>query len=120
MSTWFRETPESARALAEETALLDAAELVSKAIVKRGATRMALSKRLGVPRSEISQRLGGKRNLTVRTLAAMLHELDFELQLRVRDRSGARPVWRSSTEIGTDTRYTGTGQAVRLVRADAA
>lgn len=114
-STWFRETPESMRALAEENALVAAAELVSEGIEARGMTRRDLADKLGIARSEVTQRLSGKRNLTVRSLAAMLHELDYDLQIQVRDRRHATAVWRSCGEVDPATRYTTSNQAIRLV-----
>jgi len=115
-STWFRETPESLRALAEERALVDAAELVSEGLDHRGVTRKALADRLGISRSEVTQRLSGARNLTVRSLASMLHELNYDLQLRVRDRNNVRSVWRACGEIEAGVRYTSANQAIRLVK----
>jgi len=119
-NTWFRETPESLRALAEERALVDAAELVSEGIEARETSRRALADKLGVARSEITQRLSGKRNLTVRSLAAMLHELDYDLQLRVRDRRQARPAWRVCGETEGGVRYTTSHEPIRLVRTRSA
>lgn len=115
-STWFRETPESLRSLAEERALVDVAELVSEAIEARRTSRKALAEKLGIARSEITQRLSGRRNLTVRSLAAMLHELDYDLQLRVRDRQHARPAWRVCGEVGVGVRYTTSHEPIRLVK----
>lgn len=116
MSTWFRETPESLRLLAEERAVVEAAELVSGAIEARRSTRKALAEMLGIARSEITQRLSGRRNLTVRSLAAMLHELGFELQLRIRDDHEDGVVWRTSAQVNTDVRYTATGTTIRLTK----
>lgn len=86
MSRWFEESEESGRLLAQEKSILAAAELVSEALDRRGVTRRELADRLGVPRSEVTQRLRGTRNLTVRSLADMLHALDFDLDFRIRDR----------------------------------
>lgn len=115
-STWFRETTESLRALAEERALVEAAELVSESIHARRSSRKALADQLGVARSEITQRLSGRRNLTVRSLAAMLHELDYDLQLRVRDRQQSRPAWTVCGEVEPSVRYTTNHQPIRLVK----
>lgn len=91
-SGWFKETPETRRLLAEELALVDAAELVAEALERRGVTRTDLAKRLKVKLSEISQRLSGKRNVTLRNLAAALHVLDYDLALGARDRVSGRMV----------------------------
>lgn len=117
--TWFVETPESLRALAEERAVVEAAELVSEGLAARDGKRKDLADALGVARSEITQRLSGKRNLTVRSLAAMLHELDYDLQLRVRDRKATRHVWRECGKVEDGVRYTTDNSAIRLVRPHA-
>lgn len=99
MTTWFRETPESRRLLAEERLIVGAIELVSEAAERRGVTRTELSARLGVNLSEISQRLSGRRNLTLRSFASMLDALDFDAELRLRDRNKA-----SRTSVYHDAR----------------
>lgn len=119
MSTWFRETPASLRALAEERAVVDAAELVSEALEDRRTTRKDLAEMIGVARSEITQRLSGQRNLTLRSLAAMLHELDYDLQLRVRDRRQARTAWRVCGEVEAGVRYTTSNEPIRLIQHNA-
>lgn len=121
MSTWFRENDESRRLLAEERLVLAASELTSEALERRGRSRSWLAERLGVRLPEISQRLSGRRNLTLRSLAAMLHELDYGLELRLTDRrphvagvaaGGSRKMdWPQS-----NLRYTDTGHTVRVVR----
>ena len=90
MTSWFRETDESLRLLSEERLLVTATELVSNGIERRGFTRTALADALGVKLSEISQRLSGKRNLTLRTFASMLHALGYEADIVLRDCRGVR------------------------------
>lgn len=84
MSDWFRVTPESERLLSEERLILAATEQVYEAMQCAGVTKKTLAERLGVSKSEIGQRLSGRRNLTVRSLAAMLHELGCEATLALR------------------------------------
>jgi transcriptional regulator with XRE-family HTH domain len=84
MNSWFRETPESARALSEERLILASTELVHQALDLSGLSKKDLAQRLGVSQSEIGQRLSGRRNLTVRSLAALLHELGYEATLTLR------------------------------------
>ncbi|MBF6420842.1 helix-turn-helix transcriptional regulator [Nocardia farcinica] len=81
MTTWFRRTPEAEALFAEEQLLLAATELVHDALHKAGATRAQLAEMLGVTPTEISQRLSGRRNLTLRSLARMMHALGERVQL---------------------------------------
>ena len=84
MSDWFKSTPESERLLSEERLILAATEKVYEAMEHADATKKTLAERLGVSKSEIGQRLSGRRNLTVRSLAAMLHALGAEATLSIR------------------------------------
>lgn len=125
MGSWFKETPESVRLVAEETALLEASELVTACLDEREVSRSTLAERLGVSRSEVTQRLNGKRNLTVRTLGAMLHELGYRLRLETEDLAVQRPQRHVQVVGGTGwtapgARYTKTGSTLQLVRHPAA
>lgn len=125
MSTWFRDTEESRRLLAEERLVVAATELTSEALERRGRTRTWLAERLGVRLPEISQRLSGRRNLTLRSFAAMLHELDYDLELRLADRKPAAVGVRASGSRQmdwpqTNLRYTSTGHTIRVVHGHAA
>lgn len=84
MSTWFNSTPESEAMLAEERLILAATELVYEAMDKRGVSKKELADRLQVRPTEVSSRLRGTRNLTLRTFAAMLHALDARVELALR------------------------------------
>lgn len=111
--------------MAEETALLEASELIEECLGDRQITRAALADRLGVTRSEVTQRLNGKRNLTVRTLGAMLHSLGYRLTFQAEDIArvrGYRPVQMAGGTGWTapGARYTSTGSALHLVRPDVA
>jgi len=83
---WFRSTPTSERLLSEERLILEISEVLCEAIEKRGRLRGELAKDLSISPSEISQRLSGRRNLSLRTLADMLHALDYGLEVRLVDR----------------------------------
>lgn len=82
---WFRSDPTSERLLAEERVVLGATELLAEAMERRGISQAELARRLKVSPSEISQRLSGKRNLSLRILAAMLDEMGFTLDARLKD-----------------------------------
>lgn len=68
---------------AEESAMVDAAEVIAEALEANGMSQAALARALGVSRSEITERLRGNRNITVRNLAATLHALGATLELSV-------------------------------------
>lgn len=127
MTTWFRETPESLRFLAEERALIEATELVAERMEARGLTRSALANRLGIGRSEITQRLNGKRNLSVKTLASMLHELGYRIRIDAEDvETGQRHTSRQVAVAvapqwsATRAHYTSNGSPLRVIRGSAA
>ncbi|MBD0020545.1 helix-turn-helix domain-containing protein [Gordonia pseudamarae] len=84
MADWFKATPESERLLSEERLILEATETVYEALERSGTTKTNLASRLGVTKSEIGQRLSGRRNLTIRSFAAMLHELGLEAKIVTR------------------------------------
>lgn len=92
MSDWFTVTPESERLLSEERLILAATEQVYEAMECANASKKDLAERLSVSKSEIGQRLSGRRNLTVRSLAAMLHVLGFEATLTIRPLTGVHEV----------------------------
>jgi transcriptional regulator with XRE-family HTH domain len=83
MSSWFRATPESEALLAEERLVLAATESVYEAMENAGVNSRQLAAKLGVRPSEISQRLSGRRNLTLRSLAAMLHVLGMKADISI-------------------------------------
>ncbi|WP_166430003.1 helix-turn-helix domain-containing protein [Nesterenkonia sphaerica] len=76
--------PQYRRTYAQEAAMVDSSELIADALERSGITRTALAKALNVSKSEVSNRLRGERNITVRKLADTLHALGFELILSSR------------------------------------
>ncbi|MFD7843598.1 helix-turn-helix domain-containing protein [Nocardia sp. NPDC059764] len=77
MTTWFQPTSETEALVAEERLVLAATEMVHEALESTGTTKKQLADRLGVRPTEISQRLSGRRNLTLRSLAQMMHALGY-------------------------------------------
>lgn len=121
MNDWFRENEESRRVLAEERLVIAATELACEGLERRGVSRSWLADRLGVNLSEVSQRLSGRRNLTLRSLAAMLHELGFSLELRLQEEQATRGanVYHAARSMDWpqgNMRYTQTRTPVRLIR----
>ncbi|GGN94172.1 helix-turn-helix domain-containing protein [Nocardia rhizosphaerihabitans] len=90
MTTWFRRTPEAEALFAEERLLLSATEMVHGALDAKGMSKKQLAELLEVTPTEVSQRLGGKRNLTLRSLARMMHALGYRVRLESDTLSGAR------------------------------
>jgi transcriptional regulator with XRE-family HTH domain len=81
MKLFPMDDPEYARTYAEESALADASELIAEAMEHAGVSNADLARRLKVSRSEITARLRGDRNLTLRKLAATLYALGGRLEL---------------------------------------
>ncbi|QZD97173.1 helix-turn-helix DNA binding domain protein [Gordonia phage Floral] len=86
-NSWLNPSPEMERMVSEEQLILACTELVYQAMDDAGVeSKQELATMLGVSKNEISQRLSGKRNLTVKTLAAMLHVLGREAEVTLRPR----------------------------------
>lgn len=66
---------------AEEAATIDASEVLARALEASGLSRTELAHKLGVSKSEITHRLRGERNITVRKLAATLFACGHQLEL---------------------------------------
>jgi transcriptional regulator with XRE-family HTH domain len=77
---------------AEEGFVLDATELVAEAMNERKWTKTQLAQALGVRESEVVKRLQGRRNLTLRNFAAMLHVLGYDVQLKKHSHQTEKPV----------------------------
>jgi plasmid maintenance system antidote protein VapI len=125
MSDWFNDTAESRRMLAEEHVILAASELVAEALETRGENRTWLAEKLGVKLAEVSQRLSGRRNLTLKSFAGMLHELGFGLEFRLVDQTtgSSKSVYHAAREMDWpigNMRYTQTQTPIRLIKGGAA
>lgn len=81
MAMFNRSDAEYRRTYAQEAAMVDASELIADALQKSGLTQSDLAKKLQVSKSEITARLAGERNITVRKLADTLHALGQKLVL---------------------------------------
>jgi ribosome-binding protein aMBF1 (putative translation factor) len=81
MGLFPTEDPRYAAVYAEEAAMVDASELIADALERSGMSRADLARALGVSRSEVTARLRGERNITVRKLAETLHALGSSLKV---------------------------------------
>ncbi|WP_082677848.1 helix-turn-helix domain-containing protein [Leucobacter chromiiresistens] len=76
---------------AEEAAMIDASESIAEALERSGLSQVELAELLGVSKSEISARLRGERNITVRKLAATLHVLGASLKIEANFAGSEKP-----------------------------
>lgn len=116
---YFEDTPEKRRVRAQERLVFNATEAVCDALAERGMTRKELATRLEVSPGEVTQRLNGRRNLTLRSLADMLDALGFDLEVELRDRraaSGTHTMPPARTVQHGAGRYTTTGTQLLAVR----
>ncbi|EPR76272.1 hypothetical protein ADILRU_1406 [Leifsonia rubra CMS 76R] len=82
MAIFPMDDPHYAATYAAEGAMVDAAQLIATALESSSMTQSELARALRVSRSEITARLRGERNITIRKLAETLHALGHELDLR--------------------------------------
>ncbi len=90
----WRNSPEVQREIAEDRLFVDVVEHITRAMELRGVARSELANMCGVSRSEMSQRLSGSRNLTLKVVAGTLHELGFGLEVGLVDRQNKNRVER--------------------------
>lgn len=86
------------RIYVQEAALIDAAEAIAEAMESREVTSADLARLLGVNRSEVTARLRGTRNITLKSLAETLHALDHRLVIEAEpvmeaDRHSPQDAW---------------------------
>jgi transcriptional regulator with XRE-family HTH domain len=93
--------------LAEELAVVQATDIVCRAMDVSQTSRKALADAVGVSASEITQRLRGTRNLTLRSLVDMLDALDHELVIDARPRSQTLPASGSSARYVAESNVLG-------------
>jgi antitoxin component HigA of HigAB toxin-antitoxin module len=76
----YLEDPE-ARLMAQEELILEVTETLCELLEKEKVSRKELAERLGKSKGFISQLLNGGRNLTLRTVADILHVLGYRVAL---------------------------------------
>ena len=77
----YLEDPEFAKLMAQEDLILEVTETLCELLEKEKISRKELAERLGKSKGFISQLLNGGRNLTLRTVADILHVLGYKVAL---------------------------------------
>lgn len=75
-------SPEMKRLVAEEGFILDAIEEIYAALERTGISKTDLARDLGTSLANVSQKLRGTSNLTLRTVAAIAHVMNLKPTLR--------------------------------------
>jgi transcriptional regulator with XRE-family HTH domain len=73
--------PEFRKLLAQEELILEVTETICDILENEKVSRKELSDRLGKSKGFVSQLLNGSRNLTLRTVADILHVLGYRASL---------------------------------------
>ncbi len=92
----FLEDPEFARLMAQGDLIMEVTETLCELLDKEEVSRKELADRLGKTKGFVSQLLNGGRNLTLRTVADILHVLGYKVTLtphkiEVEGRLGEKP-----------------------------
>jgi transcriptional regulator with XRE-family HTH domain len=82
--------PEFRKLLAQEELILEVTETICELLEKEKVSRKGLADRLGKTKGFISQLLNGGRNLTLRTVADILHVLGYRASLTPFKEGGQR------------------------------
>ena len=77
----YMEDPEFARLMAQGDLIMEVTETLCELLEKEKISRKELADRLGKSKGFISQLLNGGRNLTLRTVADILHVLGYRASL---------------------------------------
>jgi transcriptional regulator with XRE-family HTH domain len=77
----YMEDPEFARLMAQEDLIMEVTETLWELLEKEKISRKELAERLGKTKGFVSQLLNGGRNLTLRTVADILHVLGYKVTL---------------------------------------
>lgn len=75
----YLEDPEFAKLMAQGDLIMEVTETLCELLEKEKVSRKELAERLGKSKGFISQLLNGGRNLTLRTVADILHVLGYKV-----------------------------------------
>lgn len=82
---WFDPTAQERLQIDQEFLQVEVTEVLHEAMAIRQASRADLARLSGITRSALSQRMSGRRSMTLKTLASMLHHLGFRLKVDLID-----------------------------------
>jgi transcriptional regulator with XRE-family HTH domain len=88
----YMEDPEVARLVVQGELIMEVTETLCELLDKEGVSRKELAERLGKTKGFVSQLLNGGRNLTLRTVADILHVLGYKVTLtpyKIEERKGS-------------------------------
>ena len=77
----YVEDPEFAKLIAQGELIMEVTETLCELLEKEKISRKELAERLGKSKGFVSQLLNGGRNLTLRTVADILHVLGYKVAL---------------------------------------
>ena len=77
----YLEDPEFAKLMAQGDLIMEVTETICELLEKEKVSRKELADRLGKTKGFVSQLLNGGRNLTLRTVADILHVLGYKVVL---------------------------------------
>jgi transcriptional regulator with XRE-family HTH domain len=78
----YLEDPKFARLMAQGDLIMEVTETLCELLEKEKISRKELADRLGKSKGFVSQLLNGGRNLTLRTVADILHVLGYKITLK--------------------------------------
>lgn len=82
---WLDESKENQRLFAQEGLILEVTEAIWLALEKRRKSKADLARSLETSKAHVTQLLGGGRNMTLRTLADIAYNLNFEPHFQLRE-----------------------------------
>ena len=86
---WYEATEKEALVLDQELLQIAVSEAICEAMDARSVNRAELARLSGITRSALSQRLSGRRSMTLDTVASTLHHLGYRLNVELVDQSRA-------------------------------
>lgn len=84
ISNFLSSVDGGAELLAEERFIVAVTEAISKEMERKGISKAGLAESLGCSKAHVSKLLGGSRNMTLRTLAAISFALDADPELKLK------------------------------------